>query len=212
MRKTVVLAITLIALLVSIGDVAQAATSGFKLADKLISRAQATNSAIRATNLEVKKTLEHYNYIVDGKASDPRAEYKALVKELDKCLKERDNVRIKAEAMQKAADKYFADWEATQAGYGDTEMRAKSETRLAETKENYAKIFEAGRKAGADFDMFIAKMDDQIRFMGHDLNPSAIAELSDEAAALNGQADDFFKAITETLKTATDYTESLKPQ
>ena len=212
MRKTVVIAITMIALLVSIGGAAQAVTSGFKLADKLISRAQATNSAIRATNLEVKKTLEHYNYIVDGKASDPRAEYKALVKELNKCLKGRDNVRVKAEAMQKAADKYFADWEATQAGYVDAEMRAKSETRLAETKENYAKIFEAGRKAGADFDMFIAKMDDQIRFMGHDLNPSAIADLSDEAAELNGQADEFFKSITETLKTATDYTESLKPQ
>ena len=82
----------------------------------------------------------------------------------------------------------------------------------SETQENYAKIFEAGRKAGEDFDGFIAKMDDQIRFLGQDLNPAAISELSDEAAVLNKQADDFFKSITETLKTATDYTTSLKPQ
>ena len=35
-------------------------------------------------------------------------------------------------------------------------MRLKSEARLAETKENYAKIFEAGSKAGVAFDGFIA--------------------------------------------------------
>lgn len=211
MRRTFVTAIVMVALLISIGGVAQAQKSGIKLADKLVSRAQATNSAIRSTNLQVKKTLEHYNYIIDGKASDPVAEYKKLGKDLDKCLVERNNVSTKVDAMQKAADKYFANWEASQGGYSSDEMRAKSEARLAETKANYAKIFEAGREAGANFDGFIAKMKDQIIFLGQDLNPSAIADLSDEAAELNGQADSFFKSITETLKVATDYTNSIKP-
>lgn len=213
MHRISIVAIILIALAVSISvpSVAQSQAS-FKLADKLISRSQATTSAIRSTNLQVKKTLEHYNYIIDGKAADPRKEYKSLVKDLDKCLNERENVRAKADSMQKAADKYFTNWAASQTGYASDDMRAKSEARLAETKENYAKIFEAGRKAGEDFDGFIAKMDDQIRFLGQDLTPSAIAELDDEAAELNGQADEFFKSITDTLKTATDYTNSLKPQ
>mgnify|MGYP001827022411 CR=1 FL=1 len=213
MLRTHIVAVAVIALLVStVGMAGAQSAASFKLADKLISRAQATNSAIRATNLQVKKTLEHYNYIIDGKATDPRKEYKSLVKDLDKCLKERDNVRTKADAMQKAADKYFESWAESQAGYASDEMRAKSEARLAETKQNYAKIFAAGSKAADDFDGFIAKMDDQIRFLGQDLNPSAIAEHKDEAAELNGQADAFFKSITDTLTTATSYTDSLKPQ
>ncbi len=60
-------------------------SSGHKKTDKLIYRAQQTTSAIRATNLQVKKTLESYNYIVEGKAQDPRAEYKKLVKDIGKC-------------------------------------------------------------------------------------------------------------------------------
>lgn len=211
MRRTPVVAIVVIALLASTTGMALAQKSGIKLADKLVSRAQATSSAIRSTNLQVKKTLEHYNYIIDGKASDPVAEYKKLGKDMNKCLTERENVRVKADAMQKAADKYFANWEASQGGYSSDEMRAKSEERLARTKEDYAKIFEAGRKAGEDFDGFIAKMNDQIRFLGQDLNPSAIADLSDEAAELNGQAESFFNSITDTLKVATEYTNSIKP-
>jgi len=198
--------------MISTVGVGEAQSSGHKLTDKLINRAQQLTSSIRATNLQVKKTLESYNYIIEGKADDPRAEYKKLVKDLDKSVKARDGVRVKAEAMQKAADAYFADWEASQAGYNSEEMRAKSEARLAETKENYAMIFEAGRMAGDNFDAFIAKMDDQIRFLGSDLNPAAIADLADEAAELNGQADDFFQSISDTLKTAVDYTGSLEPQ
>jgi ElaB/YqjD/DUF883 family membrane-anchored ribosome-binding protein len=213
MHRFTVVTIVMIALLISITGVAGAQSqASFKLADKLMNKSQAMTSAIRSTNLQVKKTLEHYNYIIQGKASDPRKEYKSLQKDLDKTLKERENVRVKAESMQKAADNYFASWEASQAGYTDADLRAKSEARLAETKDNYSKIFEAGRKAAADFDGFIAKMDDQIRFLGQDLNPAAIADLSDEAAGLNKQADGFFKSITETLKTANDYTNSLKPQ
>ncbi len=79
------------------------------------------------------------------------------------------------------------DWEESLAGYNSDEMRAKSEGRMAETKANYDKIFEAGSKAADDFATFIAALDDQVRYLGNDLNPSAIAELDDEAAALNSR-------------------------
>ncbi len=212
MRRTLMVAIVMVALLFSISGVANAQSSGHKLTDKLISRAQNLTSSIRATNLQVKKTLESYNYIIDGKASDPRAEYKKLVKDLRRSERAREDVRDKVEAMEKAAAAYFGDWEASQAGFHSDEMRAKSEARLAETKQNYGKIFDAGNTASDNFNSFIAQMDDQIRYLGHDLNPSAIADLADEAAELNEQANEFFTSITETLKTAVQYTDSLKPK
>lgn len=212
MRRKLLVAVVMVALLSSIAGGAHAQSSGHKLTDKLIRRAQSLTSSIRATNLQVKKTLESYNYIIEGKAEDPRAEYKKLVKELGRTRKARESVRAKAEAMQDAADGYFVDWEASQAGFHSEEIRAKSEARLAQTKQDYGRIFEAGSKAGNDFDAFIAKMDDQIRFLGHDLNPAAIAELADQAAELNEQADAFFGSINETLKTAVKYTRSLEPQ
>lgn len=212
MRRISSITVALTALSLTTVGLAGAQGSSLKLADKLVSKAQQLNSSIRATNLQVKKTLESYNYIIQGKAQDPRAEYKKLVKDLDKSVKARENVRFSAEEMDKAATKYFESWEASQSGYNDPDMKAKSEERLAKTRESYARIFEVGGKAGEDFDTFIAKMDDQIRFLGQDLNPTAIADLTDEAAALNEQADTLFKSISETLKTSTDYTTALKPQ
>lgn len=212
MRKMITNTAVVAAVLFSTIGVGEAQSSGHKKTDKLIYRAQQTTSAIRATNLQVKKTLESYNYIVEGKAQDPRAEYKKLVKDIEKSQKSRVDVRTKAESMQKVADSFFQEWQESLAGFNSEDMRAKSEGRMNETKENYDKIFEAGGKAGEQFDAFIAALDDQVRFLGQDLNPSGIAELTDEAAALNEQAGEFFKAIDETIQVAVKYSSSLEPQ
>ena len=212
MRKMLISAAVTAAVVLATTGVGEAQSAGHKKTDKLIYKAQQTTSAIRATNLQVKKTLESYNYIIEGKAQDPRAEYKKLVKDVDKSQKSREDVRSKAEGMQKAADAYFLEWEESLAGFNSEEMRAKSEGRMNETKENYNKIFEAGTKAGNEFDKFIAALDDQIRYLGQDLNPTGISELTDEAAALNKQAEEFFAAIDETIQVAVKYSSSLEPQ
>ncbi len=211
MRKTILMT-AVAAILVAGTGMSVAQNDGHKKADKLIYRAQQTTSAIRATNLQVKKTLESYNYIVQGKAQDTRAEYKKLVKDIAKCQSSREDVRAKADHMQKAADAYFSNWEESLAGFNSEEMRAKSAERLQETKDSYGKIFEAGTEAGKRFASFISALDDQVRYLGNDLNPSAIAELDDEAAALNEQAEEFFKAIDETIQIAVRYSSSLEPQ
>jgi len=212
MRKVISVLATMAAVLVATVGVGEAQSPANKKTDKLIYRAQQTTSGIRAANLQVKKTLESYNYIVEGKAQDSTAEYKKLVKDIDKCRSSRNDVRVKAESMQKVADKFFLDWEESLAGFNGEDMRAKSEGRMNETLENYNKIFEAGGKAGADFDTFIASLDDQVLYLGQNLNPAGIAELTDEAAALNQQADEFFKSIDETIQVAVKYSTSLEPQ
>ena len=210
MRRMSSVLTVMVALMISVVGVGSAQSPANKKTEKLIYRAQQTTSAIRATNLQVKKTLESYNYIVEGKASDPQAEYKKLVKDIDKCRSSRGDVRLKAESMQKVADKFFLDWQESLAGFNSEDMRAKSEGRMNETKDNYAKIFEAGSKAGEDFDTFIASLDDQILYLGQNLNPAGIAELTDEAATLNGQAGDFFKSIDDTIQVAVKYSTSLE--
>lgn len=212
MRKMLFTTALMAALMISTLGVAEAQTAGLKNADKLVYRAQQTTSSIRAANLQVKKTLESYNYIVEGKAQDPKAEYKKLGKDIDKCMSAREDVRAKADSMQKVADKYFGEWEESLAGFNSEDMRAKSEGRMNETKENYNKIFEAGGKAGEDFEAFIGALNDQVLYLGQNLNPGGISELTDEAEALNKQAGDFFKSIDETIQVAVKYSTSLEPQ
>jgi hypothetical protein len=204
--------LVMVALLITVPGVVQAQQSpGFKETDKLISRAQSTISQIRSTKLQTEATLDGYNAIIDGKVPDNRKAYKSLVKDIQKCENQADKVGNRVVAMQEAASTYFGNWEASSAAITSDHLRAKGEARLKETQANYDEILKAAQKAGDEFKPFITNLHDQVTFLGHDLNPSAIADLKDEAEALNSKGSKVFSAVDDTIEVATKYTNSLKP-
>ena len=204
--------LVMLTLLISAAGVVEAQQSpGFKETDKLISKSQSTISQIRSTKLQTEATLDGYNAIIDGKVPDNRKAYKGLVKDIQKCENQADKVGNRIVAMQTAASTYFSNWEASIAGITSDDLRAKSEMRLKETRANYDEILKAAQKAGDEFKPFITNLHDQVTFLGHDLNPSAIADLKDDAAKLNSKGAKVFSAVDDTIEVASKYTNSLKP-
>lgn len=203
--------LVMLALLITAPGVVQAQSSGHKQTDKLISKSNDTITAIRSTKMQVEETLAGYNAIIEGKVPDNRKAYKKLSNDIRKCDNQANKVRANIDAMEVAADTYFSDWKNNLAAISDPDLRAKSEQRLNETKANYSEILKAAEKAGSEFKPFLTSLNDQVTFLGHDLNPSAIADLKDEAAELNAQSEKVFKAVDGTIETASKYTNSIKP-
>lgn len=203
--------LVMLALLITAPAVVVAQSSGHKQTDKLINKSNDTIAAIRSTKMQTEETLAGYNAIIEGKVPDNRKAYKKLTKDIQKCENQADKVGDRVVAMQEAASTYFSNWEASIASITSDDLRAKGEARLKETQANYDEILKAAQKAGDEFKPFITNLHDQVTFLGHDLNPSAIADLQDEAAALNKKGDKVFEAVDGTIEVATKYTNSLKP-
>ncbi|MGB3563452.1 MAG: DUF2959 family protein [Thermoanaerobaculia bacterium] len=203
--------LVMFALLVTMPSVVQAQSSGHKQTDKLIKKSQDTIAAIRSTKMQTEETLAGYNAIIDGKVPDNRKAYKKLSNDIRKCDNQATKVRQNITSMEEVADLYFADWKNSLAAISDPDLRAKSEKRLNETRTNYEGILTAAENAGAEFKPFLTSLNDQVTFLGHDLNPSAIADLKEEAADLNVQGKKVFKAVDGTVETASKYANSIKP-
>ena len=75
------------------------------------------------------------------------------------------------------------------------EKKEEAQDRLDETQARYGKIATAGKDARGEYDSFLTGLKDQITFLGHDLNPAAMASLKPEAAKLNDKAKTMFVKI-----------------
>jgi hypothetical protein len=188
---------------------AQSATH--KKIDKLVNRAHYVIGSLKGARLQIAATLDEYNSIIDGEATDPRAAYKKLGKEIKRSEKRADDVRVEVERMDQVATKFFGEWEESLADFSSDDLRAKSEERLRETMANYGEILAAGREAGEEFRPFVDQLKDQVVFLGNDLNPDGIAELQDEAKELNEQAANVFEAVDAITRRASDYATALRP-
>ena len=172
-----------------------AAQEGVKQTERLLKRAEDTRKQIGDTKAELQKTLETYNTLVSGRAGDAKKLYNDLRKAADRCEKKREDVRKRSADMEQEAHTFFEEWTASLAGINNEDLKKRSQTRLNDTRVSFGEILTAGRRAAADFDLFMAALRDQIVYLGYDLNPGAVASLAEDAKKLNAQANTMLKSI-----------------
>jgi chromosome segregation ATPase len=185
---------------------------GVKQVERLVKASGSTVKAIGDTKQQLMKTMDVYNALMADDAKDRKKLYKNLQKEMDNVEKRRTKIGEEADKMKTEAHTLFAQWADSAAAIENADLRQRSEERLNATKASYADIEAVGQKAADLYGPFMKDLQDQVTFLGHDLNPSAVASLEPEAAKLNEKADTLLRSIDDTIATANQKILALRPQ
>jgi hypothetical protein len=211
MRHHRSLAILVTVLLGSAGP-AWAQDEGVKQVQQLVKRANSTVGAINETKLQLQKTMAAYDSVLAPDTKDRRDAYNKLQKEMTNTEKKRAQIAERAKEMNTQADMVFKDWEGSTAGIQNVDLRKRSEDRLAQAKQRFGQIRTTGDQASELYGPFMKSLQDQVTFLGNDLNPSAVASLAPDAAKLKAQADQLYAAIDKTTAAANANIAALKTQ
>jgi DNA repair exonuclease SbcCD ATPase subunit len=200
------------AVVLSFAVAARSQDEGVKQVEQLTKKAGATVEAIANTKMQLQKTMDVYNGLMADDAKDRKSLYKKLQSEMDNTDKRRAEIRVRADEMRAEADTLFKSWADSAAAITNAELRKKSEDRLAQTKASYAEIGTVGQRAIDLYGPVMKALQDQVTYLGHDLNPSAVASLKPEAAKVNDQANELVKRIDDTISTTNTAISALRPQ
>jgi hypothetical protein len=176
---------------------------GVKQIQELIKKANAGVESINDTKAQLQKTMDAYNTVLAPDVKDRRDAYKKLQKEVNESEKKRAVVATRNGEMNVEAGKLFKTWEGSTAAIQDPELRKRSQDRLAQAKKRYSDIQANGQGAARLYTPFMKALQDQVTYLGHDLNAGAVASLKPEADKLNAQAKELYSAIDKTTAAAT---------
>jgi hypothetical protein len=204
------LAATAIALSFAVASRSQ--DEGVKQVEQLTKKAGATVEAIGNTKVQLLKTMDVYNGLMADGATDRKGAYKKLQQEMAATDKRRADIGLRADEMKAEADALFKSWAESAAAISDTDLRRRSEERLAKTKASFAEIGTVGQKATELYGPVMKALQDQVTYLGHDLNPTAVASLKPNAAKLNEEAKELVRRIDDTIATANTAIGALRPQ
>ena len=182
--------------------VGMAQDEGVKQTQELIKKAKSGVESITDAKLQLQKTMVAYNAVLAPDVKDRRDAYKKLQKEMATSEKKRVAVSTRAGEMNTEADKLFKSWEASTAAISNPDLRQRSEQRLTTAKQRFGEIQTTGQSASALYAPFMNSLQDQVTFLGHDLNPGAVAALKPDADRLNDQAQELYALIDKTTATA----------
>ena len=182
--------------------VVSAQDEGVKQIQLLIKKANAGVESIDAAKQQLQKTMDAYNAVLAPDVKDRKDAYKKLQKEMATADKKRTEVSAKTGEMNAEADKLFKSWQGSTAAIQSPELRQRSEVRLKNAQERFADIRKTGQSASSLYAPFMKTLQDQVTFLGHDLNPGAVASLKPDADKLNAQAKELYSAIDKVTAAA----------
>jgi hypothetical protein len=201
-----------VAVVAALAVVASAQDEGVKQVERLVKASGNTVQAIGDTKAQLMKTMDVYNALMADDATDRKKLYKNLQKEMENTEKRRAKISEEAAKMNAEADALFKEWADSAAAIENPDLRKRSDERLAATKASYAEIGTVGQKAGDLYGPFMKALQDQVTYLGHDLNPGAVASLKPEAAKLNEDSQKLIQSIDETIATANKSIGALRPE
>ena len=200
-RGGAVLVVVVCCLLVFTTADAQSKKSA-KQTESLEKAGDSAQEAVQDVLIDLRNLLAGYNSIINGEAKDTQSAYKNLVNSLKGTEKSIEGAKKQLTALNKEADKFFKAWEQDLANISSDSVREKSANRMEVAKKRYAAIGETLTKARAELAPVVQNLNDQILYLGRDLSPDAVADLQDEAEALNQQATEVAAKVKEMLQTA----------
>jgi len=210
-RSRMYLVLALVAAVAALGATPAAAQAGPDATAKFLKTVEGTVKAIGESRAQLQKTVATYNSITEMTAKDLKGAYKDLGKDVADSEKKVADGRPKVDEMNTEAESYFAAWKASAAAISDPGLRKRSEDRLADARARFDKIAAAGKDARLSYDTLMKDVKDQYTFLGHDLNPSAIASLKPDAAKFNSRANTVFTKTDGVVKMYEEYVASMKP-
>jgi hypothetical protein len=210
-RNRLYLVLALAAAAATLRATPAAAQAGPEQTTKFLKTVEGTIKAIGESRQQLQKTVASYNSITEMTAKDLKGAYKDLNKDIADSEKKVVEGRPKVDEMNTEAASYFAAWKASAAAISDPELRKRSEERLADAQARFNNIAVAGKDARLSFDTLMTDVKDQSKFLGLDLNASAIESLKPNAAKFNTRANTVFTKVDGVTKMYDDYIATLKP-
>src|SRR4051794_35072634 len=168
-RSFVTLATGLV-MIASVAAPAAAQEEGVKQIEQLIKKARAEVDSITEAKQQLQKTMDAYNMVLAPDVKDRRDAYKSLQKEMSTSEKKRAEVKSRNDEMKGEAGKLFASWQSSTAAIQSADLRQRSETRLKKSQERFDEIQAAGQNASELYTPFMKTLQDQVTYLGHDLN------------------------------------------
>lgn len=127
----------------------------------------------------------------------------------ERCERQAREVQSRIEKMEKIARSMFAEWESELQEYRNANLAAASRAQLQQTRERYTQLSQTVRAAEAAMQPVLGQLKDNVLFLKHNLNASAIGALQGEAAGIQQQIEELLRQMNASITESDRFIQSL---
>lgn len=182
---------------------------GIEKRDILVDRVDEARESQNDAQQQFRSALERLDsmLVIDGGALEEK--YDALSDDYEASKAAAQRVRDRIEAVDSVAQDLFDEWSEELEQYSNDSMRRQSERQLRETERRYADLIRTMERAASKMDPVLAKLQDNVLYLKHNLNAQAITAIRGEFDALQVDIRELIKEMEAAIEESDKFIEAM---
>lgn len=158
---------------------------------------------------EFKDALTRLKELYAFQGGELESVYQKVKTSHDRCESQAKDVSSRIANMEKIATAMFREWEQEIKQYTNPNLAASSREQLRSTKDRYAQLSQTVRASEAAMQPVLAQLKDNVLFLKHNLNASAIGSLQGEATQIESQIEELLKRMNASIAESDNFIKTL---
>jgi hypothetical protein len=176
----------------------------------MVDRVKAARDAQNAAKTQFVSAMQQFKSVVNFKGGDLEREYEKLRGVLSASEDHAERVHDRIRAVESVSNALFSEWRSEIRQYSSEALRKASQQKLDLTKQRYAGLMGAMKRAESKLEPALVPLRDQVLFLKHNLNARAIAGLADEVTTVQANVDKLVFEIEASVAEADKFIASLQ--
>ena len=177
----------------------------------LADRVDDTRKSQEEAKVQFADALEQFLALTKIDGGDLQRKYNSLNTQFKRSEARAKEVRDRIASVENVAEALFREWKQELAQYSNPTLRSESQRQLDTTRQRYETLVDLMRRASDRMDPIIATFRDQVLFLKHNLNASAIASLGTTQRTLEADISRLISEMETSIREAERFIKDLKP-
>lgn len=183
---------------------------GVEKRDILVDRVEDARDTQQEAKEQFADALEEFSALTNFEGGELEEIYDRLSDELEDSERVASEISERINAVETVAKDLFKEWNNELEQYTNDRLRRQSENQLERTVREYDELIAHMRRAEAKVDPVLAAFNDQVLFLKHNLNASAIAALGNEVDRIESDVRALIEDMQSAIEEANGFIESMQ--
>jgi len=183
---------------------------GFEKRDILVDRVEEARDSQEEAQEQFASALEQYSALINFDGGELQSVYEDLNDEYEASADAAEEVTDRVDAIEDVAEALFDEWRDELEEYSSSSLRRDSERKLKDTRRRYDKLIAAMRRAEKRMAPVLDALQDNVLYLKHNLNASAIGALQGELNGIESDVSQLIDEMNRAIAESNDFIASMK--
>lgn len=185
---------------------------GVEKRDILVDRVEEAKESQEDAQQQFSSALDEFSQLINFDGGELQEVYEQLKDQFEASESSAEDVTGHIDKVESVAEALFDEWQEELTKYSNATLKRDSERKLKDTQNRYKSLLRAMRKAESKMEPVLSALRDNVLYLKHNLNASAIGALQGEFNGIKKEINQLVLEMNKAISESNSFISSMKGQ